>query len=275
MYLHQNPPSPELSAWIHSFRCYAFAPGDRQRIPFLPGTGAEFWLVEDGTLTLHDRRLGDGLICPRTGVQEYRQSALRVFAIRFRAGALPAFTRRPLDTLIDAYTPPDQLWGNEVVSVLDAIRHSPCFEEKCLVSERLLQTRLRTDCPLIAAQRLATEIFEHSDRFVLGERAAALQRNRGRLSRQFREVQGIGAKHYHRLCRFERFLRDALFADHPALVQLAIAHGYCDQSHMQNDVRDITRHSPRALLADRDLHLFYAPRRKASQPVDTAGSPGG
>ena len=37
-----------------------------------------------------------------------------------------------------------------------------------------------------------------------------MQRDRNSLSRQFRDIQGTGAKYFHRLCRFERFLRDAL-----------------------------------------------------------------
>ena len=261
MHLRQALPSPPLAEWIHSFRHYAFQPEDSDRIPCLPGTGAELWFVEDGSLTCHGIRLGDGLFCPRTRRLEFRQAALRVFAIRFRAGALPAFTRRPLDDLIDTYAAPDHLWNDDVSPAVDAIRRTPWFDEKCLLAERLLLQRLRVDVRLDAAKRLATTIFEYSDGFVLRDQAAALHCDRGRLSRQFREIQGIGTKHYHRLCRFERFLRDALFAHRPALAQLAVDHGYCDQSHMQNEVHGISQQSPRALIADRNLRLFYAPGR--------------
>ena len=274
MLLHQSPPSSALNEWIHSFRRYAFQPGDSPRIPCLPGTGAELWLVEDGVLTLHGHRLGDGLICPRTSVQEFRQSALRVFAIRFRAGALPAFIRCPVDSLNDAYTPPGQLWGHATLALVDAVRDTPDLDEKTRLAERMLQIHLRTNRPLTVLHRLATDIFEHSDQFVLSERSAALRRDRRRLSRQFHDLQGIGTKYYHRLCRFERFLRDALFVDRPILAQLAIDHGYCDQSHMQNEVRAITRRSPRALLADDDLRLFYSPRHKAGHQAGGAATSG-
>ena len=103
-------------------------------------------------------------------------------------------------------------------------------------------------------------MYEQSADFAVTDYAAQLHCNRSHLSRQFREIHGTGTKYFHRLCRFERFLRDALFAAEPSLADLAVEHGYYDQAHMNNEVREITQQSPRLLLARDETRLFYSRR---------------
>ena len=105
MHLQQAKPAPALDHWIHSYREYAFAPSDAAAFTNLPGTGAELWLLNSGTLHQAESCVGDGLLCLRSRRLVFRQSGLRVFAIRFRVGSLPFFTDQPLTRLIDYYTP--------------------------------------------------------------------------------------------------------------------------------------------------------------------------
>jgi hypothetical protein len=72
----------------------------------------------------------------------FQQARLRAFVIRFRAGALPFFTPRPLAELIDHFTPLPPQWDRTAAQQLTALHHSPYFEEQCLQAERLLLSRL-------------------------------------------------------------------------------------------------------------------------------------
>ncbi len=260
MQLQRAVPGASLDHWIHSFRQYTFTADDLDQFTSLPGTGAELWLLNSGSLSLAGQPLGDGLLCLRSRRLQFRQVGLRVFAIRFRAGSLPFFTRRPLAELIDQFTPLDGQWDAAAVLQLKALHHSPYFEEQCLLAERFLLSRLSAGGRLEHMHQLASTMYEQSADFALTDYAGQLQRDRSYLSRQFRDIQGTSAKHFHRLCRFERFLRDALFATKPSLAGLAVDHGYYDQAHMQHEILQLSLQSPGRLLAQNETRLFYSPR---------------
>lgn len=260
MQLQQAQPNARLNQWIHSYRQYTFTSSDRSQFTSLPGTGAELWLLESGKLLNTGGPVGNGLLCLRTRRIEFQQLRLRLFAIRFRAGSLPFFTDQPLARLIDHYTPVNALWNESSALQLAALSQTPHFEEQCLLADRFLLSCLRTGARLEHMQHLATVMYEESAAFALTDYAERLRRDRSHLSRQFHEIHGTSAKYFHRLCRFERFLRDALFETKPSLAGLAIDHGYYDQAHMNNDVRELSQQSPRLLLARDETRLFYSRR---------------
>jgi AraC-like DNA-binding protein len=260
MLLQQAFPGPRLDRWIHSYRRYTFTPDDGRQFICLPGTGAELWLQNSGQLANSRGQLGDGLLCLRSCPLLFRQAGLQLFSIRFRAGALPFFTDLPLTRLIDHFTPITTPWDETASAPLKSMQRSPHFDEQCLLAERFLLSRRRTGGRLEQMQKLATVIYEQSADFALGDYAGVMQRNRSALSRQFHETQGTSAKHFHRLCRFERFLRDALFSAAPSLAGLAVDHGYYDQAHMHHEVRQISQQTPRRLLERDESRLFYSQR---------------
>ena len=260
MLLQQAKPAKALEHWIHSYRQYRFAPGDTVPLVGLPGTGAELWLCDAPQPGQQTVSPGDGVLCPRSHSFELRPGVLRIFSVRFRAGALPFFIDQPLSQLIDRYTPLDALWSEAAAGPLAGLKRSPYFEERCRLAERFLLARLQAGQGLEQMQQLATTMYEQSADFSLSDYAGQLQRDRSHLSRQFHAVQGTSAKYFHRLCRFERFLRDALFSTDASLAGLAVDHGYYDQAHMSNDVRQLTRYSPRALLARKETRVFYSQR---------------
>lgn len=262
MLLQQANPGTALDHWVHSYRHYTFAPSEDVPFTCLPGTGAELWLHSAGELSQSGASFDDGLLCLRTRRLEFQPQSRQVFAIRFRAGALPFFTARPLAGLIDRYSPLDTLWDADTVRQLAGVQRSPYFDEQCLLTERFLLAHLRASEQLEHMQQLATVMYEQSADFALTDYAAQLQRNRSHLSRQFHALHGTSAKYFHRLCRFERFLRDALFSAETSLAGLAVDHGYYDQAHMNNDIRQLSRQSPRLLLARKEARLFYSPRVK-------------
>ncbi len=263
MYVLQADPEPHLGEWIHSFRQYRFTEDDGADFTLYPGTGAELWIILSGHLRHAGLPLGDGVVCLRSRRLVLKQAGLRVFSMRIRAGALPLFAEQPLIDLIDRYTPMNALWSDfSGLSLIRQIGRCPDFDEQCRLAEALLSSRLHHARRLEHMQTMAALIYENSADFSLGDYAGELECNRSHLSRQFRETQGVSAKYFHRLCRFERFLRTALYTPQGSLADLALDHGYYDQAHMHHDVRRITSLAPRILLGQGTTRLFYAPRRK-------------
>lgn len=260
MLQQQNSPGQALSRWVHSFRRYQVMPGETTELALYPGTGAELWLV------LPDRAgqcsfRQDTLIFQRGQSLRITTSALNIFSIRLRAGALACFTDQTLSPLIDQ-TPSLQMLWHDLASeqFIQSVHCCPEFDEQCQLAERFLQTRLRSTPRLDSMLNLAQSMYENCADFVIGNYAAEAGQHRSHVSRLFRETQGVSAKHFHRLCRFERFLRDALFAPQSPLADLSLKYGYYDQAHMQHEVKLLTGLSAKALLRRSQTRLFYAPR---------------
>lgn len=246
------PPSPELSQWIHSFRHYTFTQNDPAWLTLFPGTGAELWI--------HTTGQQDGLLCRRHQSLQLPQTGQQVFVIRFRAGALPFFTRTLLAGLIDHFTPPEQIWANQPLHQLQDIKHCNDFAWQCALAEAFLLAHLQEHPSLQRMQQLATAMHEQCAGFIFSDYSDQLNCHRSHLSRQFHATQGVSAKYYHRLCRFERFVRAALFDPHPSLAGLAFEYGYYDQAHLHRDVRQFSQQSPLQLLQGPGPRLFYSPR---------------
>lgn len=260
MLQQQTSPSLALDRWVHSFRRYQIQPGQPTELALYPGTGAELWLVLPDQTALSTIRQ-DTLIFQRGKSLRLITTALDVFSIRLRAGALAYLTDQTLSPLIDQ-TPSLQMIWHDLASeqFIQAIHLCPDFAEQCHLAEHFLLTRLRSAPRLEPMLNLAHSIYENCADFVFGEYAAEAGLHRSHLSRLFRETQGVSAKHFHRLCRFERFLRDALFATQSPLADLALKYGYYDQAHMHHEVKLLTGLSPKTLLSRNQTRLFYAPR---------------
>ncbi|UTH75945.1 helix-turn-helix domain-containing protein [Chromobacterium sp. IIBBL 290-4] len=248
MQSQQCLPDAGLRPWIHSYRRYHFEQGDPEVLTLLPGTGAELWLGEGG---------GSALLCPRHRVQQLARPARPVFAIRFRAGALPLFGVPALSGLVDRETPARQLWPEDADAW--ARLGGADFETQCGQASLLLLSRLRETPELERMRSLAGRMFADSAGFALGVYADEANVDRCGLSRRFHASQGVTAKFYHRLCRFERFLRDAVFQSRPSLAGLAWEHGYFDQAHLHRDARSLVGLPPARLLSEPAWSLFYSP----------------
>lgn len=62
---------------------------------------------------------------------------------------------------------------------------------------------------------------------------------------------GMSPKYLHRLQRLNRVIADADESDHPAWSGLAAGHGFFDQAHLIQDVRELTGCTPAQLHAER------------------------
>lgn len=79
--------------------------------------------------------------------------------------------------------------------------------------------------------------------------ADALNLDRRRFARLFRQATGFAPRHFARIARFQRFAAAIAAAPDTPLADLAAAAGYFDQPHLNRDVRDFASMSPTELRA--------------------------
>lgn len=253
-------PSSDLQGWIHSFRSYCFQPDDDPGMILYPGTGAELWVVQSGNLSLRGVSRADGLLCLRHYSLGFRQKQAVIFSVRFRAGALPFFLRSAIASVTDLFSPVDAVWGEAGGDVARHIRQSGDFGESCQCMADFLLAQCVAGKVLEPMQLLASTIYNDCAGFSLNRFCDCHDRHRSGISHRFHETQGVSIKYYHRLCRFERFIRDALYTPEPKLADLSVKLGYYDQAHMNRELRLLTQKTPLTLLRQKTARLFYEPR---------------
>ncbi len=98
--------------------------------------------------------------------------------------------------------------------------------------------------------------------------ANRLQTSERTLRRHFLEEVGVGPKYYARSVRLQRLLLDADRRATPRWAELALDHGYADQSHMCNDMQTLTGIAVAQIHAMRRGRLAAAAWQPVQGPVD-------
>ena len=75
----------------------------------------------------------------------------------------------------------------------------------------------------------------------------------------FQRHCGLGPKRYASLVRFQSLLRRLEREHDPDWTQLALEHGYYDQSHMVNQFQEMTGHSPTRYMQVKGPFLNWLP----------------
>ena len=137
--------------------------------------------------------------------------------IRFHPGGFAALFGLPADELVDMR-----------LAIRDVVPHFRSLE-------RLAEDALAPD-PLVRA------VLNASDVGVVARESGYSERQ---LRRRIRAATGHGPKRLIRIARMQRLL---LAGRGESWARTAIEHGYYDEAHMVNDVRDLVGATPHALL---------------------------
>lgn len=143
------------------------------------------------------------------------------------------------------------LCGNAAELLYERLAASDDPHRRREVFERFLHSRLRP------VRGLDPQIAHAADRLERASGAdqaiAAIAEAGGRSHRHFiagfRDAVGLTPKRYARVQRFRRLLAALSATPRPAWAQLALDHGYFDQSHLIGEFREFAGVSPREYLA--------------------------
>lgn len=190
-------------------------------------------------------------------------SGAPMLVLRLRAGALRALTGRPASELNDTVVDLDLLVRGRFASVRDALGEA-------------LETR-GAEAMLADAERMLAPLFprkdddhaRHSLAFTAMRRSGGIGNVRAisdelgcsqkHLNDLFHRHLGLGPKRFASVIRFQSLLQRLEQERAPDWTQLALEHGYYDQSHMVSAFREMTGLSPTRYMEAKGPFLNWLP----------------
>jgi len=225
-------------------------------------------LFEDELRTYHGpdsatvrRTHGAVLLGPRRREQVIDTEEQRCLVeVNFELGGAWPFFPVPASAARDEMVELDELWGRDGVLLRERLLEAERPEEMLRVVEESLLDHVSGQLEPDPAIAFAVAAFER------GRRVADVTSHLGvlpkRFVRRFRERVGLAPKEYSRVRRLQRVLRAVGRDGEPSWAGLAAEHGYCDQSHLIQDFRELTGITPtayRARSAGAHNHVPMAP----------------
>lgn len=239
--------------------------------PLLPGTGCE--------LLLHlamPPRLTDGSALPHSYLMSPRRHSLtlmsgpklEVIAVRFKSGQLRHFTPRSFAELNDQFTPWQQLWGVEVERLILQLQLAADVEQQVALLQQFLLARLEQHHIADPAEDALIQRLYYAPTLSIEELARWSGWSRRQLERRFQNAFAITPKHFARLARLQHALRSMVLTPQQNLLEIALCHGFWDQSHLIHECQALAGRSPLALRRQlqQGLHYYHPPSRQPQYP---------
>lgn len=163
--------------------------------------------------------------------------------VRFRPGQSRHFIRPAAGELTDREVPAEGLLRFD----LQPLQHSRSLEKPFALLDQLLLAHLaRQPAERTRIDALITWLAAHPGEAGLDEAAKLFARSRRQLERMLADTLGLSASRYAAVLRLQH--ASALLRESPLpLIEVALAAGYCDQSHMSHDFRRLAGTTPGAL----------------------------
>ena len=177
--------------------------------------------------------LGDGTVI--TGVR-FRPGGVRAV---FGCSALTILNRAvPLSDLTDGAT-----------RLHERLLLARSVQQRYVLLGDWIRAALRRNTMLDRRVRAACRWLTADPRLDIGSVADRLGWNVRTIRRDFHAACGYGPKHFQRIMRIQRAIRESHDAARSSLAEIAVAAGFADQAHMTRDFRDITGFTPAQHLA--------------------------
>jgi AraC-like DNA-binding protein len=255
-WMKRAAPHPALAAHIEHY----FA----MRWSFAPGVSAHSLAVPAGTVKwFFERREtpSNAIAGPATEPvrPEFNGTGMMV-GVSFRPGGAARFSRARAVDLVDTYT-------GDVRAVIGPLANE--------LGARIFEARSAADAFSILDAHLVAELGRtkqttselHVRRFLCAldrtprlARVANLARDIGTseraLQRSFLDAVGVSPAFILRLARLHRTLREIAARPTP-LSRTAAAHGYFDQAHFSNELRQLTGYTPSSLAGVLPRVVFF------------------
>jgi AraC-like DNA-binding protein len=228
------------------------------------GTSVERWIEPprpavtlmvslEGQLRASGQVLPDAWICGLTDTHDVVEFAGAYACLDLKLTPLGAYTLLgfPLHELPDTVCALDEVLGGDGRRLSEQLHDAHQWEARFDAIEAFLLRRAAQGprCDPVLAWAWS-RLCETEGRLAIGALAAELGCSRRHLSARFRETVGRPPKTVARLLRFERVQR-LLATDPLSWADIAYGCGYCDQSHLNRDFRDLAGTTPGAFIARR------------------------
>ena len=187
-----------------------------------------------------------------------------IMGVRFRPGSAYRFLPFSLEFLTDKTVCTQEIWGVEGRLIEEAILSASSNSARQQLAERFLMRKLEGIVLRRRFEAAVNEIMRSSGKTRVHELARRLGWSPRQLEREFRLGLGLSPKALARIIRFQNLLRLVGEETLRQWATLALAAGYCDQSHMVREFRSFTGRAPCEQPAAAESPLaqhFVSPRR--------------
>ncbi|MDC8004797.1 AraC family transcriptional regulator [Aureisphaera galaxeae] len=176
-----------------------------------------------------------------------------MFVIQFKPFGAHPFFHFPIHELNDRILPSDELFGNELLQLRDAILTKDTSEEKFQLAEAWLKGRFNQEKTppaelLDVLKELQTESVANYNRTI--ENYSKTQKH---LIDQFKKYVGLTPKYYQRILRFNEILQQIHKAEKIEWSQIAYQCEYADQSHFIKEFKHFSGLNPQKFIQN-DFH---------------------
>jgi AraC-like DNA-binding protein len=267
-------PGPPLSNFIQNFWLYdgCSCLHVHERI-FPSGTFELVFNLRDDELRIYHRtdsggcsRYSGSLVSgPYNGFfVTDRIEEFSIMGVHFRPGGAFPFLGLSAYELADTHLDLTTIWGQRASEIRERLASTTSTRERFRLLENALRSRLHGPLEHHPAVSLALDGFrsDHS-RAVVRKLAREAGLSDRRFITVFRSEVGLNPKLFNRIERFQKLLTKIDRLANPEWDQLALDHGYFDQSHLIRDFLEFSGFSPadylRRLktLRDKGLHIKF------------------
>lgn len=207
----------------------------------------------EGQLRADGQVLPDAWICGLADTHDVVEFAGDYACLDLKLTPLGAYTLLgfPLHELPSSGCALEEVFGEDGRRLGEQLHDAHPWEDRFDVIEAFLLRRAAQGPECDPALAWAwSRLRETSGRLAIGALAAELGCSKRHLSVRFREQVGRPPKTVARLLRFERVQR-LLAADPLSWADIAYECGYCDQSHLNRDFRELAGTTPGVFIARR------------------------
>ena len=270
--LHRKPSGPIAHAVEHITFHQGYRPPHAREV-FVPDGGCEVvidlsdapkqrWHDEHGDRAdTHKRGWVSGMRTSRIIIGT--GSGAPMLVLRLRPGALPALTGVPASELNDTVVDLELLLGERFTTVRDALGEA--MEQRG--AQAMIDEAERLLVPLFPLRgnghaRLSlayAALHQQGGHGSVRSISAQLGCSHKHLNDLFHRHFGLGPKRFGSVIRFQALLNRLEKENEPDWTQLALEHGYYDQSHMANTFREMTGLSPTSYMELKGPYLNWLP----------------
>ncbi|HUP13876.1 MAG TPA: helix-turn-helix domain-containing protein [Niastella sp.] len=173
-----------------------------------------------------------------------------IFGVRLYAHAIPLLFNIPATELTNQYVDISSLLNNRGCELADEIFKADTFEERVAIISAFLQTQIQHSLSALTRFEVFITTINQTGMSV-SELAGHVHLSQRQFERHFKYLTGFSAKAFFKISRFENLI-EALGC--PAgttpknLTNLALEHGYYDQSHLNRHFKEFTGMAPGKFL---------------------------
>ena len=220
------------------------------RVELLFNLGAPHWLHEGGERRAYRDAWVSGLQERYLVIESPGRGAM--MGARLRPLGAHRFFRLPMRELAGAIVDLDAVLGAWITAVTSRLRETASTAGRFMILERLLTERLAAaPAPDPGVAWAWSEIEGRDGKVRIEDLRAELRVSRKRLVDRFRQTVGLPPKALARIRRFHALAEALRPARRIDWAELALDHGYYDQSHLARDFHAFAGVTPRELVAGR------------------------